>query len=274
MKPAAYLLALVFTIAVVFMLHEAPLEVVVAAAVPAIAYAGAVIAILRPQEPPALLVALFLWGAAVAAPVAEHANSLLGATTLGPMLWAPLLEETLKALGLALVVALRPERLRDARSGIACGALVGLGFASAENVPYHLIAAVQGGAGGLARAVFVRGVLQGLNHATFTGAVGAGLGLARRWPDGARSAIALVLGFVLACAQHGVWNGVASFTITNLLCGAMSAAGACQATPPAKALYFQVPLLVALFVGPGLATLAWLARESMVATSNRSASGR
>ena len=274
MKPAAFSLALVFTIAVVFMLHEAPLEVVVAAAVPAMAYAALVVTLLRPEEPPALLVALFLWGAAVAAPAAEHVNALFGATALGPAIWAPLVEETLKALGLVLLVALRPERLSDARSGIACGALVGLGFAAAENIPYLLIAVVQGGASGLARAVFVRGVVQGLNHATFTGAVGAGLGLARRLPSGARTATAPVLGFPLACAQHGVWNGVASFTITDLLCGTMTAAGACQATPPAKALYFQVPLLVALFIGPGLATLAWLARESMVATSSRTSSGR
>jgi RsiW-degrading membrane proteinase PrsW (M82 family) len=274
MKPAAFLLALVFMIAVVFMLHEAPLEVVVAAAVPAIAYAAIAVALLRPDEPPALLVALFLSGAAVAAPAAERANALLGTTAFGPAIWAPLVEETLKALGLALLVALRPERLSNARSGIACGALVGLGFASAENIPYLLIAVVHGGPGGLARAVFVRGVLQGLNHATFTGAVGAGLGLAHRMPSGARTAATPVLGFLLACAQHSVWNGVASFTITELLCGAMTAAGACQATPPAKALYFQVPLLVALFIGPGLATLAWLARESMVATSSQTASGR
>jgi RsiW-degrading membrane proteinase PrsW (M82 family) len=274
MKPAAFWLALVFMIAIAFMLHEAPLEVIVAAAVPAMAYAAIAVALLRPDESLALLVALFLWGAAVAAPAAERANRLLGATALGPAIWAPLVEETLKALGLVLLVALRPEQLNKARSGIACGMLVGLGFASAENIHYLLIAVVQGGAGGLARAVFVRGVLQGLNHATFTGAVGAGLGFARRLPSGGRTAAAPVLGFLLACAQHSVWNGVASFTITDLLCGATTAAGACQATPPAEALYFQVPVLVALFIGPGLATLAWLARESMVGTSRRTASGR
>jgi protease PrsW len=196
MKPATLLLALVFAIAGIFILHEAPLEVAVAAAVPAVAYAGIVVARLRPEEPPALLVALFLWGAAVAAPAAERANAVLGATALGPAIWAPLVEETLKALGLVLLVALRPEGLCGARSGIACGALVGLGFASAENIPYLLIAVVQGGVGGLARAVFVRGVLEGLNHATFTGAVGAGLGLARRLPGHARSLAAPALGFL------------------------------------------------------------------------------
>src|SRR5262245_32266838 len=271
MKHAPLWLALAVFIAATLMLRQAPLAVVFAAAAPAMAYAPIVVALLRPEEPPALLGALFLWGAAIAAPAAEHVNALLGATALGPAIWAPLVEETAKALGLVLLVALCPDRLRDARSGIAGGALVGLGFALAENIPYHLIAVVQGGTVGLARAVFVRGVLQGLNHATFTGAFGAGLGLAHRLPSGTRSAAAPALGFLVAWAQHGVWNGVASLTITDLLCGTMTAAGACQPTPPVAALYFQVPLLVVLFIGPGLVGLACLARESMVGTNGRGA---
>jgi RsiW-degrading membrane proteinase PrsW (M82 family) len=260
MKDPPYWLAPAIVVAVVFfMLHEAPLEVVVAAVVPAAVYAVVVVALLRPPEPPALLVALLLWGAAIAAPAAERADALLGTTALGPLVWGPLVEEAAKALGLVVLVALGPERLRSARSGIACGALVGLGFAAAENVSYHLIAVVQGGSGGLARAVFVRGVLQGLNHATFTGTVGAGLAFAHSSPSAAARVATAALGFLLALAQHGAWNGVASLVITNLLCGPMTVAGACQAMPPAEALYFQVPLLVALFIGPGLAALAWLA---------------
>jgi RsiW-degrading membrane proteinase PrsW (M82 family) len=239
----------------------APLEVVAAAVVPAAVYAAIVVLLLRPPGPPALLVALFLWGAAVAAPAAERANALLGAAALGPVVWGPLVEEAVKALGLVLLVALGPDSLRNVRSAVACGALVGLGFASAENIGYYLLSVVQGGTGGLARAVFVRGVLQGLNHATFTGTVGAGLALARASRGAAERAAAPALGFFIALAQHGLWNGVASTTITSLLCGETTAAGACQATPPAEALYFEVPLLSALFIGPGLAALAWLARK-------------
>jgi RsiW-degrading membrane proteinase PrsW (M82 family) len=243
------------------LISGAPLEVVAAAVVPAAAYAVLVVVFLRPAERPALLVGLFLWGAAIAAPAAERANALLGASTLGPVVWGPLVEEAVKALGLVLIVAFGPEPLRSVRSGIARGALVGLGFASAENIPSHLLAVVQGGTGGLARAVFVRGVLQGLNHATFTGTVGAGLALAKDSRPGAARAAAPALGFLIALAQHGLWNALASTTITRLLCGQATAAGACQATPPAEALYFQVPLLVALFIGPGLAALGWLARK-------------
>ncbi len=270
MKDAPYWTAPVVIVAVLFFaLREAPPEVVIAAVAPAVVYAGIVVALLRPREPLTLLVALFLWGAAVAAPISERANALLGATALAPLIWGPLLEEIVKALGLVVLVALGPRWLSDVRSGIACGAVVGLGFASAENIPYDLVAAVQGGIGGLARAVFVRGVLQGLNHGTFTGVIGAGFGLARRSPGGARSAAAPALGFLLAFALHSLWNGVASFTITNLLCGTMTPAGACQATPPAKALYFEVPLLVVAFIGPGLAALVWLARSASVTGEKR-----
>ena len=243
------------------MTSDAPLEVVAAAVIPAAAYAVLVVALLRPAEPPALLVALFLWGAAIAAPAAERANAAIGASALGPVIWGPLVEEATRALGLVLLVAFGSLPVRCVRSGIACGALVGLGFASAENVPYHLLAVVQGGTGGLARAVFVRGVLEGLNHATFTGTIGAALALASASRGGVARAAAASLGFLIALAQHGLWNGLASTTITNLLCGETTAAGACQATPPAEALYFLVPLLFALFIGPGFAALAWLARK-------------
>jgi RsiW-degrading membrane proteinase PrsW (M82 family) len=267
-----WLLPIVMFAILCLTVDEAPLEVVVGAVGPAVAYAAIVVALLRPREPLALLVALFLWGAAIAAPAAERLNAAIAATALGPLIWGPLIEETAKALGLVVLVALRPEWLGDARSGIACGALVGLGFASAENVGYHLLAIVQGGASGLARAVFVRGVLQGLNHATFSGAVGAGLGLARSRGSGG---VALaVVGLVLAFAQHALWNGFASFRITDLLCGATTAAGACLETPPCEALYFRVPLLIALFIGPGLAALAWLACQSYPAVERSPRSDR
>jgi len=88
MKHAPLWLALAVFIAAFWMLRQAPLAVVFAAAVPAMAYAAIVVALLRPEEPPALLVSLFLWGAAVAAPAAERANALIEATTLGPAIWS------------------------------------------------------------------------------------------------------------------------------------------------------------------------------------------
>jgi RsiW-degrading membrane proteinase PrsW (M82 family) len=264
MKDTPYWMAPIVLLGCLFVTQgEAPLAVVVAAVGPAVAYGALVVALVQPRERLPLLVALFLWGAAVAAPLAERLNAALGTLPLGPIVWGPLVEETGKALGLVVLTLLGSDRIRDVRTGIACGALVGLGFASAENLGYHLLAVVQGGPSGLARAVFLRGVLQGLNHATFSAAAGAGLGFARAARQEGASSAAPALGFAVAVVQHGAWNGVASHAITDLLCGAVTADDACLASPTPQALYLQVPLLVALFIGPGLAALAWLASRPL-----------
>jgi RsiW-degrading membrane proteinase PrsW (M82 family) len=235
--------------------------------------AALVVALVRPREPLPLLVALFLWGAAVAAAVSQTMNDTLvawiaaqgsesAARAIAPMLVGPLVEESAKALGLVLLLATGGVRLRGVREGVTCGALVGFGFAAAENVGYHLLAVVQGGSGGLARAVFVRGILEGFNHATFTAAIGAGIGLARATPRAPWRAFSVPLGVAAALVEHGAWNGVASQAITDLLCGAATEGGACRATPPAEALLLGVPAVVAAFVGPGLVALIWLTRRT------------
>ena len=241
-----------------FTIDAAPPVVVLAAIAPALAWAAVVVRVARPREPLPILAALFGWGAAVAAPFAETMNAPLGAHALGPVFWGPLVEEGAKAFGLLVLLALARDSLRDVRSGIACGALVGLGFAAAENLAYHLIATVQGGGAGLARAVFLRGFLQGLNHATFTAATGAGLALVRTSPIGG---LALLVGFVAAVVHHGIWNGVASYAINDVLCGAPTPADACLASPTTAALFLWVPAMVVVFVAPAGAVLVALARR-------------
>ncbi len=253
----------------------------VAAFAPAVAYAGLVVWLAPPREPLPLLLGLFLWGAVVAAAVSETVNTALGgwvttlatestARALGPVLWAPLVEETAKGLGLVALLLFGRERLRDVRSGIVCGALLGLGVSAAENLGYHLLAAVQGGPAGLGRAVFVRGIVEGLNHPVFTAALGAGVGFARSARGG--KGLAVPLGFGGAVLQHAAWNGLASHAITDLLCGAAVPGGECSAVPPAEALVLGVPALVAIFVGPGLVALVLLARAASRPTRGASSS--
>jgi RsiW-degrading membrane proteinase PrsW (M82 family) len=271
------------TVVFLHALLEGPALVAVAALAPAVAYAGLVVWLAPPREPLPLLVGLFLWGAAVAAVVSETANTALGtwatavgsesaARALGPVLWAPLVEETAKGLGLVVLLLFGRERLRDVPSGIACGALVGLGFAAAENLEYHLLAAVQGGPAGLARAVFVRGIVEGLNHATFTAAVGAGLGFTRAARGGLAGISAVLLGFGGGVLQHAAWNGIASHAITDLLCGATVPGGECSAVSSAGALFLGVPILVATFLGPGIVGLVLLARAASRLTIDASSS--
>lgn len=251
--------------------------ILIAAIVPPVAYA-AVVALLDPRRPrPWLaLLASFLWGAAIASTGAALLNDLLSAglvtaageaqaRTLAATVGAPVVEELMKGAALLLLLLVRPHLLRSARDGIVHGALVGLGFELAESLDYLTLATVQGGVSGLARAVWVRGLLGGLKHAVFTGTTGAGLGWAcevphqpRRWQ--VRLLVPL-LALVAAVTQHGAWNAVASHAITRALCGAPAPEAACRVTPAPADLLLSVPLIVVLFVGPGAVALLAIARR-------------
>jgi protease PrsW len=250
-----------------------PPGVVAAAVVPPLAYALLVGALDRRRPRPwSAFGAAFLWGIVAAVFAAAPLNDLLldrlaGATNeararaLAATAGAPVVEEVLKGLGPLLLLLLRPDLLRTPRDGIVCGAFVGLGFDLAEGFEYLMLAAVQGGYGGLARGVWVRSVLAGLKHAVFSGTTGAGFGWVQTLP-GRRSRVLIPLvALVAAIAQHVVWNAVASHAITNALCGASVAEPRCLPVPSGVALFVSVPLIVALCLGPGVLALVAIARR-------------
>jgi RsiW-degrading membrane proteinase PrsW (M82 family) len=225
----------------------------------------------RPQ-PSWVLPAAMAWGVGVAALAAAPVNNRLLAAlvaaagepaghALAARAGGPLVEETLKGLGLVLLLVLRPGALRTARDGAVLGALIGLGFELVENQHYLTLAAVQAGVPGLVRGVWVRGILGGLKHAVFTAITGAGLGWARQ-AAAPRARLFVPLGaFVAAVIQHGVWNSVASQAITDALCAAPAPDAACRVAPPASALYVGVPLIVAVCIAPGVVGLALALRR-------------
>jgi protease PrsW len=250
------LVALLGTFVVSGQVVATPPLIAAAALLPPLGWAGLVLLLdRRTREPWAPLCASFLWGAAAAALVAAEVNDALLATHgLGdavPKLLGPAVEELAKASALLVVLAVWPGALNDPLDGIVYGALAGLGFAATENLGYYTLAALQGGAPGLTRALWLRGLLQGMNHAAFTATVGAAVG----WAYGgggrrpARAAIVLV-GLALAVVVHAVWNAVASETITQLLCGAPMPGAACMPAPAPFDLLVTVPVLVATFMGP------------------------
>jgi RsiW-degrading membrane proteinase PrsW (M82 family) len=250
------LVALLGTFVVSGQVVATPPLIAAAALLPPLGWAGLVLLLdRRTREPWAPLCASFLWGAAAAALVAAEVNDALLATHgLGdavPRLLGPAVEELAKASALLVVLAVWPGALNDPLDGIVYGALAGLGFAATENLGYYTLAALQGGAPGLTRALWLRGLLQGMNHAAFTATVGAAVG----WAYGgggrrpARAAIVLV-GLALAVVVHAVWNAVASETITQLLCGAPMPGAGCMPAPAPFDLLVTVPVLVATFMGP------------------------
>jgi len=246
---------------------NAPAVIAAAALGPALCFALLIARLDRRSPRPwlALLVA-FLWGGTVAAAGAQMVNDL-ALRSLPPQQvsnWvAPLVEEAFKGSALAVVLLVRADAWRSVREGILCALLAGIGFAATENLGYYVVAAVQGGSVGLARAVYLRGVIEGLNHGLFAALFGAGLGYARSRCVSRRTALAVgTSGFILAVALHALWNASLSPRISAILCNAGEAGGACAVAPAPADLLFVAPALVALFVGPAALLLALLARKS------------
>jgi len=241
-----------------------PGVIAAAALLPPAGFAAVLLLLGRRESVPWLpLLAALLWGATIAPLGASALNdAALQALPKGVVtaLLGPLAEEAAKATALVVIVLVWPAALRGVRDGIVYGALAGVGFAATENLGYYTLAAVQGGAPGLARALYLRGLLQGLNHAAFTAIVGAAVGFAhhRRAQRSARGGI-VAAGLATAVAVHGIWNAIASEAITTVLCNAPLEGAACAPAPRLVDLLVSVPVLVAAFIGPVAVALIVLA---------------
>ena len=134
----------------------------------------------------------FLWGGLAATYAisisGNHALTDIYAKAVSPefaarwglALTAPFVEESAKACGIVLLIALAPRLVRSAWDGLFLGAFVGLGFQAFESWQYTF----QGAAGNLgenqARTVveyvLLRGVYTGLvSHALFSALIGMGI---------------------------------------------------------------------------------------------------
>ncbi len=247
---------------------NAPAIVVVAALIPATAFTALIAWFERRSPLPWLpMLAALLWGGTVAALGALLVNDFAGRILANGMvatLIAPLVEEACKASALVVLLLVWNDAWRDVREGMIYGALVGVGFAATENLGYYVLAAVQDGPPGLARALYLRGVLEGLNHAAFTAMIGAGAGYARGAYCAFRGARLWVTlsAFLLAVATHALWNLSVSPRITAILCNASQAGGACATAPDAADLLLHVPALIVVFLGPVAALLFVFARQA------------
>lgn len=170
---------------------------------------------------PRTAVLAFLWGGFAAAGYGLVANSAVHAhwTARGRndwSLWAPLIEEPAKNVGVVLVLLLAGTRPRTALDGLVAGSFVGLGFEVAESIARALTNAItyfppgeRDNLGSLATDV-IHEVLRNswTGHIVLTGIAGFGIGYLltacdrsqiRRWGV----AIALI---ALATAGHLLWN--------------------------------------------------------------------
>lgn len=182
------------------------------------------------KEPWWLLATAFAWGAIPAIIMALIAQIVLDIPTtwvlsgeglayeiVGGSVWAPLTEEFAKGLGLVLILVLARREVDNILDGIVYGAMAGLGFAFTENLFYFGGALVEGGWGDWAFVVLLRTVPFGLNHAFFSGMMGAGLGLAYLSQNPLARIFGLLSGFVTAVTFHGLHNLGAALAAGNCL---------------------------------------------------------
>lgn len=172
------------------------------------------------REPIPLLTAAFVWGAVAATTLSAIGNAGWGVVVArigGPefaarwtaALTAPIVEETLKGLGVVLIVLIARDEVDDVMDGFVYGALCGLGFAVVEDV-FYFIAVFGGDVGGVLEGFFVRVIASGLySHVLYTGLVGMAVGtlITRRHGRSRRARLgpaAMLAG--AAVLGHFLWN--------------------------------------------------------------------
>ena len=172
-------------------------------------------------EPPWLLVLAFIWGGAIAVffsllfnvvheGLVTQLAGAASASTLTAVLAAPFIEELTKGAALFLLFLWKRDHFDNVTDGIVYASMVGLGFATTENVQYYGEALAKEGGAGAAVVFFLRGVLSPFSHPLFTSMTGIGLGLARETRRTWVKWIAPPLGLAGAMALHSLWNLSAS----------------------------------------------------------------
>lgn len=199
-------------------------------------------------KPAKYLVFCFGWGACVATSVA------LGVNTLGGLLYAqvdfpwqdpqgqtwadfftastvaPVIEESMKALGPLLIFWFRRRYFTGIVDALVYCGLSAVGFAMVENILYLGRGFAEGSSGmGVAGGALVatmtfivRILFSGFAHPLFTSMTGIGLGLSRRRKRGARRWIIPVAMILVAMMLHASWNLMASLGSDVLLSGYLS----------------------------------------------------
>lgn len=168
------------------------------------------------KEPVHLLAISFLWGVAPAVIISGSMELVLalvsgydGGSAPGGLSFfnlgivAPLVEESVKWLGLLGVFRLAQREIDGPLDGIIYGAMVGFGFAATENVIFFFSSR---SVGELAGMVFLRAMVFGSMHAMFTSFSGLGLAFAQYARSGRRAFLWTAGGFLSAVAFHSLHN--------------------------------------------------------------------
>jgi protease PrsW len=184
----------------------------------------------RERETPWLLAAAFLWGGCIATALSLPFNTAfyrvvdrwlalnpIVAEVLGPdaalliaaPLSAPIIEESIKAIGVALIFWLLRDEFDNMRDGFVYGALIGIGFNWFEAPLFVMQGYVESGVAPYGLQLGVRYGLFGLGgHPMFTAMFGLFLGLAAQTPRAWLRVLAPLFGLLLAIGAHMLNNAL------------------------------------------------------------------
>jgi RsiW-degrading membrane proteinase PrsW (M82 family) len=155
--------------------------------------------------------AISAWGNDAVTGIYAKAVSPEFAARWGTVLSAPVVEESAKACGIILLIALAPRLVRSAWDGLILGAFVGLGFQVFESWIYT----VQGASsnlgenqpGTVVQQALLRGVYGGLfMHALWSALAGMGIIWLIGRPGEPRRPLRGILLIGAAVAGHAAWN--------------------------------------------------------------------
>jgi RsiW-degrading membrane proteinase PrsW (M82 family) len=139
----------------------------------------------------------------------DESVSAFGATVL-----APIFEEGFKGLGIAIIAlasALGLKELDGPLDGAIYGGIIGLGFTLTEDILYVAAQFSKSGLAGFVGLLFLRTVLLGLSHCTFTAMTGIGFGIAAESRNLVVKFFAPLTGYVCAIGLHAVHNALPTF---------------------------------------------------------------
>ncbi len=170
------------------------------------------------KEPIGLVLAVFVWGFVPSAVVALILQIILGAPEallsaihpligeiFGGTIVAPITEELIKGVALALLFIFYRQEIDSVLDGIVYGCLAGFGFAAIENILYFFSQAYADPAD-LWALIFFRAFVFGLNHAAYTSFIGIGFAVARFTKSTQLRLLAIGLGFGGAMFMHALHN--------------------------------------------------------------------
>ena len=171
------------------------------------------------KEPKILLGAAFFWGVVIAAGGAFILNTASGmgiymftgsevAAEFGTAsIVAPIVEEFLKGLAIAIVFFIFYKEFDSILDGIIYGAIVALGFAATENTLYIYRNGYQeSGWSGLFLLVFIRVIIVGWQHPFYTAFTGIGFAVSRTNKNNLIILIAPLVGLGIAISTHAFHN--------------------------------------------------------------------